>query len=162
MQLSTRCYIARLQESLRAALAASPLSMSTQESPQDDAKYTGVWVDATHKIASLGVHVRHRVTSHGFALNVHNTALQGFQNIVACGLPNVQLTSIDQQLERAGRTLDVRVPDVARLCADHLATALQRTTEPAAETCLSYFPTTNDAGEQVLSKVLVEGTEVTA
>lgn len=58
--------------------------------------YTGVWVD-DRKIASIGVHVSRGVTTHGFAVNVHND-LQPFSWVVACGLPDVQMTSLAREL----------------------------------------------------------------
>jgi lipoyl(octanoyl) transferase len=58
--------------------------------------YTGVWV-ADRKIASIGVHVSRGVSTHGFAVNVTND-LTPFTWIVACGLPDVAMTSITQEL----------------------------------------------------------------
>ena len=54
------------------------------------------------KIASIGVHVSCGVTTHGFAVNVHND-LEPFSWVVACGLPDVSMTSI-------ARELDARAP----------------------------------------------------
>jgi lipoate-protein ligase B len=54
--------------------------------------YTGVWTGG-RKIASIGVHVRQWVTTHGFALNVSNDAA-GFDLIVPCGIANVEMTSV--------------------------------------------------------------------
>jgi lipoyl(octanoyl) transferase len=58
----------------------------------------GLWIDRDNgsplaKICAFGVHVRHRVTIHGFALNV-TTALDAFDLIVPCGLRDVAVTSI--------------------------------------------------------------------
>lgn len=53
---------------------------------------TGVWVEE-RKIASIGIGIRKWVTMHGFALNVASD-LTGFQSIIPCGLPGVQMTSI--------------------------------------------------------------------
>jgi lipoyl(octanoyl) transferase len=53
---------------------------------------TGVWVE-DRKIASIGVGVRKWVTMHGFALNVASD-LNGFLNIIPCGLSGVKMTSI--------------------------------------------------------------------
>jgi lipoyl(octanoyl) transferase len=58
----------------------------------------GLWIDRGKqsplaKICAFGVHVRHRVTIHGFALNV-TTALDAFDLIVPCGLRDVAATSI--------------------------------------------------------------------
>lgn len=58
--------------------------------------YTGVWV-ADRKIASIGVHVSRGISTHGFALNVDND-LEPFSWIVACGLPDVAMTSLQAEL----------------------------------------------------------------
>ena len=59
---------------------------------------TGVWT-AGRKIASIGVHARQWVTWHGFALNV-TTDLSYFDMLVPCGIANVTMTSIEQELLR--------------------------------------------------------------
>lgn len=62
---------------------------------------TGVWTN-DRKIASIGVHARQWVTSHGFALNV-TTDLSYFDVMVPCGIPGVVMTSVERELlERAG------------------------------------------------------------
>jgi lipoyl(octanoyl) transferase len=58
--------------------------------------YTGVWVQ-DRKIASIGVHVSKGVSTHGFAINVTND-LTPFTWIVPCGLPDVAMTSMTQEL----------------------------------------------------------------
>ncbi len=58
--------------------------------------YTGVWVE-TRKIASIGVHVSRGVSTHGFAVNVSND-LTPFSWIVPCGLADVTMTSMTQEL----------------------------------------------------------------
>ena len=65
---------------------------------------TGVWT-GNRKIASIGIHVKRWVTWHGVALNV-TTDLSYFDLIVPCGIPDVQMTSIQRELgERAPRDL---------------------------------------------------------
>jgi lipoyl(octanoyl) transferase len=63
-----------------------------------DDRPTGVWV-GERKIASLGIHVQRRVSTHGFALNVNND-LTPFEWIVPCGLPDVQMTSVTRESGR--------------------------------------------------------------
>src|SRR5204863_3115060 len=46
---------------------------------------TGVWTANRRKIGSIGIHVSHGVTRHGFAINVNND-LQPFEWIVPCGV----------------------------------------------------------------------------
>jgi lipoate-protein ligase B len=62
---------------------------------------TGVWTDG-RKIASIGVHARQWVTWHGFALNV-TTDLSYFDMLVPCGIADVTMTSIEQELLRRER-----------------------------------------------------------
>jgi lipoate-protein ligase B len=63
-----------------------------------DDRPTGVWV-GERKIASLGLHVSRRVTTHGFAVNVDND-LTPFDWIVPCGLDGVQITSLARETGR--------------------------------------------------------------
>jgi lipoate-protein ligase B len=52
------------------------------------------------KIAAIGVRVSRGITSHGFALNV-DPDLRYFSYIIPCGLPDVRVTSMAEQLGRA-------------------------------------------------------------
>jgi len=61
--------------------------------------FTGVWV-GDRKIASIGVGIRHWITMHGFALNVCGD-LSPFDNIVPCGINNVEMTSIEKETGNA-------------------------------------------------------------
>ena len=61
------------------------------------AKYPGgVWVGG-EKICSVGIHVSHYITMHGFALNV-NTNLRHFEYINPCGIKGAVITSISKLL----------------------------------------------------------------
>lgn len=64
---------------------------------------TGVWVE-DRKIASLGVGVRHWISMHGFALNICGP-LEGFADIVPCGIAGVDMTSVERE---SGKTVTVR------------------------------------------------------
>jgi lipoyl(octanoyl) transferase len=106
-------YVRAMERALAAALADLGLAprLRTDEGPD----YTGVWV-GERKIASIGVHVAKGVTTHGFAVNVDND-LQPFGYVVACGLPDVQMTSVRK--EGAAATLpEVRERCVARLAGE--------------------------------------------
>lgn len=59
---------------------------------------TGIWTDG-RKLASIGVHARQWVTWHGFALNV-TTDLSYFDLMVPCGLPGVDMTSLEREMLR--------------------------------------------------------------
>jgi len=62
------------------------------------AGYPGVWVDGK-KVCSLGIHVSHHITTHGFALNVTND-LRYFEYIRPCGLQSEVMTSVSELLRR--------------------------------------------------------------
>ena len=108
-------YVRLLERALITTLAA--LGVSARARDDEGPDYTGVWVD-DRKIASIGVHVSHGVTTHGFALNVEARALEPFGWIVACGLPDVQMTSIESEGQR------VSVAGCGELAAASLAGAL--------------------------------------
>lgn len=65
---------------------------------------TGVWLDDSRKIASIGVAVRRWVGYHGFALNV-NPDLAQFDLIRPCGLQGIRMTSMHEALGGSGPTL---------------------------------------------------------
>ena len=88
-----------MEQAIAAALAEQ--GIAARGRPQDGPDYTGVWV-GERKIASIGVHVSRGVTTHGFAVNVDND-LQPFSWVVACGLPDVQMTSHRRRARRRAR-----------------------------------------------------------
>jgi lipoyl(octanoyl) transferase len=90
-------YLRTMEQAIAAALAEQ--GIAARGRPQDGPDYTGVWV-GERKVASIGVHVSHGVSTHGFAVNVDND-LQPFSWVVACGLPGVQMTSIATELGAA-------------------------------------------------------------
>ncbi len=85
-------YLRQLETSLIRALAS--FDIRGEQSPG----LTGVWT-LGRKIASIGVHARQWITWHGFALNV-TTDLSYFDMLVPCGIANVTMTSIEQELLR--------------------------------------------------------------
>jgi hypothetical protein len=45
-------------------------------------------------LASIGIQIRHRITSHGFAINVTGEPIPWFDLVTACGLNDVRATSL--------------------------------------------------------------------
>ena len=85
-----RRYVRDLQEVLVRTLADFRIAAAGGEGER-----IGVWVGAK-KIASIGVHLSRWRTTHGFALNVA-PELALFGGIVACGMPEVEMTSIARE-----------------------------------------------------------------
>jgi len=87
--IGIRDYICRLQRVLSLHLReAHGLRPATSE-------HTGVFLGEHEKVASIGVQVRHRLTTHGFAMNVTREPRAWFDKVVACGLADVKAASIE-------------------------------------------------------------------
>jgi lipoyl(octanoyl) transferase len=99
-------YLRTMEHAIIAALSDAGVQARSRHSEGID--YTGVWVQ-DRKIASIGVHVARGVTTHGFAVNVQND-LHPFSWVVACGLPDVAMTSLAQELARGGMPADAVPP----------------------------------------------------
>jgi lipoate-protein ligase B len=89
--MSVREYICRLQRTLQTYLSEAH-GITSVDSP-----HTGVFLDATSKIASIGVQVRHRLTTHGFAMNMTREPLKWFEQVIACGLEDVKAACAEQK-----------------------------------------------------------------
>jgi lipoyl(octanoyl) transferase len=87
-------YLRTMEAAIIATLSGEGVSCRSRHDEGID--YTGVWVE-DRKIASIGVHVLRGVTTHGFAINVEND-LDPFSWVVACGLPDVAMTSLAREL----------------------------------------------------------------
>jgi lipoyl(octanoyl) transferase len=81
-------YILTMERAIVAAAADAGVEAGTRLGH----KHVGVWA-GERKLASVGVHISHGVSSHGFAVNVDND-LDPFDWVVACGLPEVRMTSL--------------------------------------------------------------------
>jgi len=88
--LDVREYIQKLE----AAVIKLLLALGIQGHRR--AGYPGVWA-SEKKVCSIGIHVSHYITTHGFALNVTND-LQYFKYIRPCGLLGEVMTSVSELL----------------------------------------------------------------
>jgi lipoyl(octanoyl) transferase len=92
-------YVRTMEEAIVTALRDEGLD-GTRPGSVDGREYIGVWAGEC-KIASIGVHRSREVTTHGFAVNVDND-LRPFEWVVACGLPDVRMTSVARELDSTG------------------------------------------------------------
>jgi lipoyl(octanoyl) transferase len=110
-------YLRTIEGAIVAALGEEGLHARSRHDEGID--YTGVWV-RDRKIASIGVHVSRGVTTHGFAVNVDND-LDPFSWVVACGLPDVTMTSLARELTADGAQATMPRATPARGAASPLA-----------------------------------------
>jgi lipoate-protein ligase B len=82
-------HVRSLELVIIAALAS--VGVESRARVDEGADFTGVWVEE-RKIASIGVHMRRSITTHGFAINL-NMDLEPWQWIVPCGL-QAPITSV--------------------------------------------------------------------
>ncbi len=110
-----RRYVRDLQEVLIRTLG----DFGVEGRRRSGQEYIGIWV-GEQKIASIGVHLARWITIHGFALNVA-TDLEHFSGIVACGLPQVRMTSIERLTGHA-----VPLSEIASRVAHHAGEVFER------------------------------------
>ena len=118
--LDLRRYVRALESAVIATAGAFGVEGDRREG------LPGVWVEGTRKLAAVGVRVKRGVTTHGLALNV-STDLAWFDEMVPCGIPGCQVTSLERE---TGRSL--HLTDVGDVLADQLATAFGLRLAPGA------------------------------
>ena len=82
---------------------------------------TGVWIKdeiSERKICAIGIRVAKGVTMHGFALNVCPD-LTHFSQIIPCGMPDAQTTSMEKELKRT-----ISIAEVTPVLQKHMVKAL--------------------------------------
>ena len=91
-------YLRQIEEAVIVALTSFGLECGRV------AGRTGVWRERDTgnqvKLASIGVHAKEWVTSHGVALNVCND-LATFNHVVPCGLGDVQMSTVSRECAEA-------------------------------------------------------------
>lgn len=95
-------YVREVELRLVRALGALGVSAERRDTPPGSELLTGVWTTETgRKIVSIGMRQSRGVTSHGFALNVDGD-LTPWDWAVACGMPEVDMTSLSRESAAAG------------------------------------------------------------
>jgi lipoyl(octanoyl) transferase len=109
--LDLRRYVRILEASVIDTAAAFGVEAARLEG------HPGIWVDGERKLAAIGVRVKRGVTTHGLALNV-NTDLRWFDEMIPCGIPDKEVTSLARETGAAVR-MDVVDDELARQLAEH-------------------------------------------
>ncbi|WP_285777310.1 lipoyl(octanoyl) transferase LipB [Microtetraspora sp. NBRC 13810] len=90
-------YVREVELRLVKALDTLGIAAERRDTPPGSELLTGVWTAATgRKIVSIGMRQSRGVTSHGFALNVDGD-LQPWDWAIACGMPDVDMTSSSRE-----------------------------------------------------------------
>ncbi|MEV7905289.1 lipoyl(octanoyl) transferase LipB [Streptomyces anulatus] len=101
-------YVREVELRLVRALGALGVRAERRDTPPGSELLTGVWTTETgRKIVSIGMRQSRGVTSHGFALNVDGD-LTPWGWAVACGMPDVDMTSLNREASAAGAMDRVR------------------------------------------------------
>jgi lipoyl(octanoyl) transferase len=129
-------FVGQLERAMIAALAEEGVGARGRSAEGRD--FTGVWI-GDRKIGSIGLHISRGVTTHGLSVNVDND-LAPFGWVVPCGLGDVAMTSLREELGGAG----ARLPCFRKRMGHQLAQALgarQRLVAPARlERALTALP----------------------
>ncbi|SCZ89234.1 BZ3500_MvSof-1268-A1-R1_Chr1-1g01047 [Microbotryum saponariae] len=125
--LSTRCYVDHLEKYLETLARLLGVPVYPLE-------HTGVFTSPTLKIGSIGIHMRHRISLHGFAINVEEQTRRWFDMIVACGLDDVKATSAQAELSKLkSKNYDVKVEDLVPTAAQEFGKQYGRGIEELKE-----------------------------
>ncbi len=87
--LTARSFVQALEETILTTLRHYGIDGFRQRGT------AGVWIDSTHKIASIGVRIRRGVTYHGFSLNV-GLDVDPTDFTVLCGMPEARMVSLGE------------------------------------------------------------------
>jgi lipoate-protein ligase B len=90
-----------LEGGLVRALGELGFAAQRRDTPPGASSLVGVWTADERKVASIGMRIRHGITSHGFALNV-DPDLRAFDQFTVCGLPGVRMTSLRELAAEQG------------------------------------------------------------
>lgn len=117
LKLSVRDYVRYLEETIIRCLAAFGVEGFRQPGK------VGVWVGPMEKIASIGVRIQRRMTSHGLSINI-DLPLDPCELIVSCGMPDVGMVSLNQLMSPAVEIGEVRKA-IASAFSDVFAVSLE-------------------------------------
>lgn len=92
LKLSVRDYVRSLEEAIIRCLAAFGLESFRQPGR------AGVWTGPLEKIASIGVRIQRRITSHGLSVNV-DVPTDPCELIISCGMPDIRMVSLNQLVD---------------------------------------------------------------
>ncbi len=118
LKISVREYVFRLEETV--LLALRRFGLEGYRLPGKP----GVWTGPMDKIASIGVRIHRRITSHGFSLNI-DLKMDPSSFMVCCGTPEIRMVSLNGLLP-SPITMESVKPVVAGSFAEVFEVHLER------------------------------------
>lgn len=101
---------------------------------------------SSHQLSSIGIHLSHRLTSHGFSLNVTDEPLRWFEEIIACGLPEeIKATSLEAIIRSSKGDSSLPPPSVSEVCSA-LVGKFEEMFRPAGEGVQSLYEMPDGGG----------------
>lgn len=130
--LSVRDYVRALEETIIKSLAIRGVKGFRQH------RKVGVWTGPKEKIASIGVRIKQRITSHGFSINVA-VPVDPCELIVSCGMPDIRMVSLNQLADSPVGVEEFR-ETVAEAFGEVFGVSLERSSIEEAVEHMNIFP----------------------
>ena len=136
-RIETRVYVG-LIENFLASFLADQYGIAVIDDPPHAGAFVADKGEMPRKIGSIGIQLQHRVTMHGFALNLEEQVLPWFKNIVVCGMKDANMTSVETELKRfrpvhEPKPLVNAVSHIASAAAEMFGKSFLRSVEEVSE-----------------------------
>jgi lipoate-protein ligase B len=119
--LATRAFVSRIEGALQEAFALFGLEVETRSDRP------GLWL-GHKKLAALGFRIKDHISSHGFAINVHND-LEIFSGFKPCGFSADSVATMSEFLGKKTPKLDEVAEAVTASIARAFGQNVQKNTE---------------------------------
>jgi lipoyl(octanoyl) transferase len=91
-----------VENGLIEALGTLGFPLIRRDTPRGASSLVGVWTEDHRKLCSIGMRIRHGVTSHGFSINV-DPDMAVFHTFTTCGLHDVTMVSLAELAAERGK-----------------------------------------------------------
>jgi lipoyl(octanoyl) transferase len=91
-----------VENGLIEALGTLGFPLIRRDTPRGASSLVGVWTEDHRKLCSIGMRIRHGVTSHGFSINV-DPDMNVFHTFTTCGLHDVTMVSLAELAAEQGK-----------------------------------------------------------
>ncbi|ORX38294.1 hypothetical protein BD324DRAFT_578278 [Kockovaella imperatae] len=150
MEMPTRCYVDYLQSLLADYVRSKGIEGVVAPHPEG---HVGIFASPTEKVGSIGIHLQHRITSHGFAMNITPEPLAWFDLVLACGLADVKAVSLHDLMVRSAVN-DGVLPNPTPGVKDVASELVQRFSEKFSRPLLDLRERSRNKGAKVYREMI--------